>query len=235
MEHQEILNALLSFDTPCVTNAVATYPKSDYCLGLYHPWTEKWYTDERLRCMFPELGRRAGYAVTVTYGLPDKDFTRLGFVDVCKAIEQSPKPVVIVMKQNLPEEVRRKNGLLGGCMMSAFKALGAVGVLSDGPSRDLDEVRKLEMQYMLTGTCAGHGPFAVHAVNTPVEVCGMVVAPGEIIHMDESGAVKFPADKMEQVLDMCRRLASTEERKQRDLLQCRDAETMAKIMAQIYP
>ena len=29
---------------------------------------------------------------------------------------------------------------------------------------------------------------------------GMDVAPGEIIHMDENGAVKFPADKLEAVL-----------------------------------
>ena len=234
MEAYDMIQALLQYDTPCVTNVVATYPKSDLCMGLYHPWAEKWYTDERLRCMFPELGCRAGYCVTVTYGMPDKGFERLGFVDVCRAIEQSPKPVILAVKQDFPEDIKRKNGLLGGCMMSAFKALGAVGVISDGPSRDLDEVRSLDMQYMLTGACAGHGEFSVHAVNTPVEICGMTVAPREIIHMDESGAVKFPAEKLEQVLELCGKLSRMEALKQKDLLQCRDAETMARIMAKIY-
>jgi 4-hydroxy-4-methyl-2-oxoglutarate aldolase len=42
---------------------------------------------------------------------------------------------------------------------------------------------------------------AVQAVNVPVTVGGMDIAPGDLIHMDENGAVKFPADKAEQVLD----------------------------------
>ena len=34
---------------------------------------------------------------------------------------------------------------------------------------------------------------AVQSVNVPVSVGGMDVAPGDLIHMDENGAVKFPA------------------------------------------
>ncbi len=54
-------------------------------------------------------------------------------------------------------------------------------------------------QYMLSGVTAGHGAMAVRAVNVPVSVGGMDVAPGEIIHMDENSAVKFPAGKLEAV------------------------------------
>ena len=228
------LEVLKNYDTPSITNVVATYPNADTCLGLYNPWKSKWYTDERIRCMYPELGRTVGYAVTVTYSEPDPNFTRLGFVDVCKAIENSPKPVVLIVKQDMPEEIRRKNGLLGGNMMTAFKALGVVGVVSDGPSRDVDEVRPLGVQYMLTGVCAGHGDFVVQEVNTPVEVCGMMVAPGDVVHMDESGAVKFPADKVEEVAELCGILQKEEQEKQHRLSECRDAETMAQIMSDIY-
>ena len=56
----------------------------------------------------------------------------------------------------------------------------------------------------------GHGPTAVHAVDVPVTVAGMDVAPGEIIHMDENGAVKFPADKLEAVLTNVRKLRDEE-------------------------
>ena len=34
----------------------------------------------------------------------------------------------------------------------------------------------------------------------PVSISGMDVAPGEIVHMDENGAVKFPADRLEAVV-----------------------------------
>ena len=37
-EEQAMLEELKSFDTPSITNVVATYPDSPLCLGLYHPW-----------------------------------------------------------------------------------------------------------------------------------------------------------------------------------------------------
>ena len=79
-------------------------------------------------------------------------------------------------------------------MVTSMKAVGCVGMLSNGPSRDVDAIRKLEFQMLLGGVTAGHGEMAVQAVNVPVSVGGMDVAPGELIHMDENGAVKFPAD-----------------------------------------
>ena len=41
-------------------------------------------------------------------------------------------------------------------------------------------------------------------------LAGMDVAPGEIIHMDENGACKFPADKLEAVLTNVRALRDEE-------------------------
>ena len=229
-----LLERLKEYDTPSVTNVVATYPNSELCLGLCNPWKSSWYTDQSLRCMYPELGRTAGYAVTVTYSEPDAGFDRLGFADICRAIEDSPKPVVLIIKQNLPEELKRKNGLCGGNMMTAFKSLGVVGVISDGPSRDIDEVRPRGLQYMLTGVCAGHGEFSVQEINAPVEVCGMMVAPGDIVHMDENGAVRFPANKLEAVAELCEKLRVYEQEKQRLLAQHHDAETIARIMSDNY-
>jgi 4-hydroxy-4-methyl-2-oxoglutarate aldolase len=51
---------------------------------------------------------------------------------------------------------------------------------------------------------------AVQAVNVPVTVGGMDIAPGDLIHMDENGAVKFLADKAEQVLDNARKMLECE-------------------------
>lgn len=230
----EKLERLCRYDTPSVTNAVATYPGSDLCLGLCNPWKSQWYTDQTLRCMYPELGPKVGYAVTVTYCEPDPSYNCLGFADLCKAIAASPKPVILVIKQNLPEEIKRKNGLCGGNMMAAFRSLGVVGVISDGPSRDVDEVRPMGVQYMLTGVCPGHGNFTIQEINAPVEVCGMMVAPGNIIHMDENGAVRFPAERLDEVLWLCQELNIYEKRKQTLLAQCRDPEEMGRIMNDNY-
>lgn len=230
MSELAMLEELKKFDTPSITNVVATYPKHPLCLGLYNPWTENWYTDQSLRCMYPELGRTVGYAVTCVYGLPDPNYSRLSFLDVVDALDASKKPTVLVIEQKFPPELAGKVGLSGGIMTSAMKALGCVGVVSNGPSRDLDEIRPMKFQYLLSGVTAGHGDMAVHAVNVPVSVAGMDVAPGEIIHMDETGAVKFPAAKLEQVLTNVRAMGQEEAEKVARLQKCRTAAEVREVL-----
>ena len=210
MTPQEIMEELRQFDTPSITNVVATYPDSELCLGLYNPWTEHWYTDQTIHTMYPGLGPLVGYAVTCVYSLPDPNFKRLTFMDVLDALDAMPKPTVLVLQQKFPPELAGKVGLAGGNMVSAMKAIGCVGLISNGPSRDIDEVRPMRFQYVLSGITPGHGAQAVQTVNVPVHVAGMDVAPGEIIHMDENGAVKFPADKLEAVLTNVRALRDEE-------------------------
>lgn len=228
LNDRQILEELKAFDTPSITNVVATYPKSPHCLGLYHPWNENWYTDQSLRCMYPELGALAGYAVTCVFGLPDPGFDRLSFMDVIDALDAAPKPTVLVFQQKFPERLAGKVGLAGGNMTTAMQAVGCVGALSNGPSRDIDEIRPMKFQYLLSGVTAGHGDMAVHAVNVPVSVAGMDVSPGEIIHMDENGACKFPADRLQAVLDNARALQAEEGER---LARLRQASSAAEIRA----
>ena len=223
MTEREMLEELKNFDTPSITNIVATYPTHPLCLGLYNPWSENWYTDQSIRCMYPELGRTVGYAITCVFGLPDPNYARLSFMDVIDAMDASPKPTILVIQQKFTPEIAGKVGLAGGNMTSAMKAVGCVGALSNGPSRDIDEIRPMNFQYMLSGVTAGHGAMAVHAVNVPVTVAGMDVSPGELIHMDENGACKFPADKLEVVLTNVRELQKEEEARMTALQQASSA------------
>ena len=227
LTEQEMLEELKNFDTPSITNIVATYPSNPLCLGLYNPWTENWYTDQSIRCMFPELGRTVGHAITCVYGLPDPNYSRLSFMDVIDELEAA-KPSILVFQQKFPPEIAGKVGLAGGNMTSAMKAVGCVGAISNGPSRDIDEIRPMKFQYMLSGVTAGHGAFGIHAINVPVTVAGMDVSPGEIIHMDENGACKFPADKLEAVLTNARELQKQEEERINLLL---NAKTAAEVRA----
>jgi regulator of RNase E activity RraA len=229
---REMLEQLRKHNTPAITNVVATYPNHPLCLGLYNPWTESWYTDESIRCMFPELGSTVGYAVTCVFGLPDPDYSRLSFADVIDALAASKRPSILAIEQRFPPGLARKVGLCGGVMTTAIKAVGCVGVVSNGPSRDMDEIRPMEVQYLLSGVTAGHGPMAVQAVNVPVSVAGMDVSPGEIIHMDENGACKFPGDRLADVLTNVRALEREENVKMQAL---KDANTAVDIRAILGP
>ena len=72
----------------------------------------------------------------------------------------------------------------------------------------------MKMQYLATGLTSGHGPIELRAAGIPVKVAGMVVAPGDIVHMDQCGACKFPADKLPQVLEFATELISREKKDQ---------------------
>jgi 4-hydroxy-4-methyl-2-oxoglutarate aldolase len=231
MTEQEIMEKLKGFDTPSITNVVATYPDNPLCLGLYEPWFQNWYTDQTIKCIYPELGRLVGYAVTVVYGIPDPGFKRLGMGDLVAAIGKSKKPVIIALKQDFPEEIKGKVGLCGGNMTTTFKQAGAIGVVTDGPSRDVDEIRPMGFQYMMTGVTAGHGGMAIKAVNVPVSIAGMDVAPGEIIHMDENGACKFPADRMAEVLKNVEQLVKNEEAQRERVMATKSFEELLSLFA----
>ena len=231
MTELEILNELKKFDTPTITNVVATYPAdAELCLGLYDPWEINWYTDQSLRCLYPELGRTVGYAVTCVFGTPNSGFNRLSFMDVLRAVGNSPKPVVLLIKNDFPEKLKNKCPISGGNMSTAMKTSGVAGVISDAPTRDIHEVREMDLQYLVTGVTAGHGEFTVKAVNVPVSVAGMDVAPGEIVHMDENGAVKFPREHLGAVLERCKKIQKIEEVRMEAMRKAKNADDVIKIL-----
>lgn len=231
MTDLELLEELKKIDTPTITNVVATYPGRPHCLELYHPWNENWYTDNRLQCWYPGLGPMAGYAVTCTYGLPDPTYKKLTWTDVLEAVDRIGKPSIVCIQQKFPEAIADKVGLSGGNMTSSMRACGAIGCVTNGPSRDIHEIRPMNFQYLTRGICAGHGPQAVHAVQVPVAMAGMDVAPGEIIHMDENGAVKFPADRLEEVVRNAKALLAEEDERVGQLLKTRGIKAVKAIMA----
>jgi regulator of RNase E activity RraA len=222
---QELLAALRDIDTPTITNVVATYPTDPLCLGLYNPWTENWYTDTSIRCIYPELGPVVGYAVTCVYGMPDPNYpNRLSFQDVIDALDAAPRPTILVIQQKWPPHIMNRAGLAGEIMTTMAMSVGCIGLLSNGPSRDVDAIRHNKFQMLLGGVTPGHGAMGVMAVQVPVSVGGMDVAPGELIHMDENGAVKFPARHLEQVATNARAMLAKEAELVKRLRQAKTAD-----------
>jgi len=228
LSEKEMLEKLRGFDTPSITNIVATYPTNSLCLGLYEPWRENWYTDQSVRCPFPELGARIGYAVTVAFALPNPSYKRWSILDLFEIIASANKPAILVIKQEFPPEIQPKVGLTGGQMTTALKACGVVGVVTNGPTRDIDEIRPLKIQYLTSGVTPGHGEMAISAINVPVSVAAMDVAPGDIVHMDENGAVKFPADKL---ADICQNIDAFTAKEKERAANVLAAKTFAQIKA----
>ena len=231
MSELELLDELKQIDTPTITNVVATYPGDELCLSLYHPWEANWYTDNRLTCWYPELGPVAGYAVTCTYSVTDPGYSGLSLMDVLEEADKLAGPSIFCFEQRFPPELADKVGLSGGNMTSSLRACGAIGAVTNGPSRDIHEIRPMKFQYLTRGICAGHGSQSIQGVQVPVSLCGMDVAPGDIVHMDENGAVKFPANRLEEVVTNAKLLLAKEEDRVGQLLQAKGLAEVRAIMS----
>jgi len=201
MSNVEIIQELRKFDTATICNVVATYPGSDICLKLYDAWYGEYYTDQTIRCMYPELGPLCGYAATAWYSESSADYTKLDDWALFDHLDATKKPIILVAKQTYPPELFNISGLFGGNMTTEFKAMGVVGVVTDGPMRDYEEIKEMRVQYLATGLTSGHGPLMLRGANIPVKVARMAVSPGDIIHMDVCGAAKFPERHLPKVLE----------------------------------
>jgi 4-hydroxy-4-methyl-2-oxoglutarate aldolase len=206
----EIIEKLEKIDTPTISNVVATYPSSENCMKLYDAWYGAWYTDQTIKCMYPELGPRVGYVSTAVFCEKSEKYTGMSRWALAEHIDGTRKPTILVAEQQFPPELAGRVGLFGEMMTTQYKALGVVGVITNGPMRDIDAIRPMNFQYYATGVTPGHGDMMVKAVNVPVTVGGMTVMPGDMVHMDMHGAVKFPASKMVEVLERATRLLEAE-------------------------
>ncbi len=226
LPEEKMLEKLQGFSTPTVANVVATYPKNPHCLHLYDPWKGRWYTDQSVYCIFPEMGRRIGYAFTMVVSVPDSNYPSLSFEDLIQPLYKAKNPAIIVCQQIYPPQILNRARLFGGQSTTLFKTCGAVGVLTNGPSGDIDEMRSLGIQYIMSGVTPGHGDFCIREIQTPVSVAGMDVTPGDLIHMDEHGACKFPIDKLE---DVCRNIDALEKEEEEQAKALLAAKTLEEI------
>lgn len=213
-EQVGIIRELTKFDTATICNVVATYPGSDLCLGLYDAWRGEYYTDTSLKCVYPDLGPVCGFAATAWYSDERPEHTKMDRWALAEMLDRTPKPVVLVAKQTYSPGLENLSGLFGGNMTTLFKAFGVVGVVTDGPIRDYLEIKEMSMQYLATGLTSGHGPIQLRGTGMPVKVAGMTVSYGDIVHMDQCGACKFPADKLPDVLKFATELITREKREQ---------------------
>ncbi len=210
LTEKEIIARLEKIDTPTISNVVATYPRSDNCMKLYDAWYGEWYTDATLHCVYPEMGPKVGYVSTVVFCERSEKFTGMGRWALPEHIDKTKKPVVLVAEQQFPPELDNRVGLFGEIMTTQYKAQGVIGVITNGPMRDIDAIKPLNFQYYSTGVTPGHGDFIVKAVGVPVKVGGMTVMPGDMVHMDMHGAVKFPAEKLAEILERAEKLLESE-------------------------
>lgn len=175
---------LRSVDSPTLSNAIEL-------LGIRG--RHEGFLPLQIRCLFPEFDRMAGYAVTaqVESMTTTEPLDLMRFVDLYRLVDASPKPAVIAF-----QEIGGHGDYAAHCgevMASIFTRLGATGLVSDCGVRDLPEVRALKFHYFARGSVVSHSHFRIVRVGVPIQIGGMVIRPGDLLHGDENGVLGIPA------------------------------------------
>ena len=206
------LERLAQWDTPTICNGLE---------ALDEAWRLTGYTTKAFTCLRPDAKPIVGYARTATIRAsakpamaPDKVLAlRQSYYEY---IDSGPKPSVAVI-QDLDTQPGR-GALWGEVNTNIHKGLGCLGVVTNGSIRDLADSAE-GFQALAGQVGPSHAWVHITGHGEPVEVHGMAVRDGDIIHADVHGAVVVPAEHVKALPDTI------------DLIARREAKTIAAAQA----
>lgn len=190
------------------------------------------FTDISVRCLSPSLPPMVGYAVTGrirTASAPTARYWYYERLDWWEYLTTIPEPRVIVL-----EDMDAKPGfgaLFGEIHAQIGRALGCVGYVTNGAVRDLPGIAHTDFHLFATGVSVSHAYAHVVDFGGPVEVGGMRVKPGDLLHGDLHGVVSVPAAIAGEIPRVAAELAAQE----RELIElCRSPQfTIGRLRKQI--
>jgi regulator of RNase E activity RraA len=198
---QSDLDLLRQYDTPTVCNVIELFDVRPRSAG---------YMNSRIAACFPEMPPVVGYAATATFrsaAPPRAGDAYSALEDQVAAFSRIPGPPIVVF-QDL--DVPSAGATFGEIMCATYKAFGAVGLITSGTGRDLDQVRALDFPVFTDGVACSHGYLHIPSVHVPIHVGGIMIYPGDLLHGDRNGVTTIPIQIAHQVADACAEFTAAE-------------------------
>ena len=191
--NRETLDLLRTFDTPTVCNVIELFDVRPDSSG---------YMDARIKACFPDLPPIVAYASTATFrgAASSPDGSRIALGEHVKRFTEVPAPQVVVFQDLDDPPVA---ATFGEIMCTSYQAFGAVGLITSGAGRDLDQVRALDFPIFTNGTICSHGYSYTPSFHEPVRVGGMTISPGDLIHADRNGVTTIPLEIASELGHAC--------------------------------
>lgn len=193
MIRPEILAKLRLFDTPTICNVIELFNIRPYNTG---------YMDQRIRACFPELPPMVGFAATATFragGPPRSGIGYFGSVDQVKRFEELSGPPVVVF-QDLDDPTVAAT--FGEIMCTTYQTFGALGLITSGGGRDLQQVHAIAFPVFTNGTICSHGYVHFPQIHVPIHVGGITIYPDDLLHGDVNGVTTIPIEIADEVADV---------------------------------
>jgi len=180
------LKAIGLIDTCTVTDAIA---------ALKIRLRNQGYSNGMIQCMFEDSVPIVGYAVTGRIRSAEPPVTGNSFVernDWLEYVTRIPGPRIVVLQDIDPTPGR-------GAFWDEVHArihlrLGCTGAITNGAVRDLPAIRKIGFCIYAAHVSAAQGYAHIIDMGVPVEVGGLVIHPGDLIHGDRHGFVLIPQE-----------------------------------------
>lgn len=183
MDRKTILTHLLDFDTPLLANTIGTIDPTP-------PHT--WYMGGAIQSVTPSLGPTVGVAMLCESdtSTPEGDNELDAYYEQIDAMAAMDLPVVWVVKAvgSRPDH----ECILGDGMAKMLHAAGCTGIVTDGGVRDVDGLLSTNFAAYCRGVVVHHTAIRFRPTMEPLEVGGVTVHPGDVIHANKEGVIKIP-------------------------------------------
>ncbi len=199
----EELEALRQLDACTVANAIETF---------HERLRNEGFANGTVRCLFPQLGTMLGYAATVKIrgsSPPTADGPFPDRTDWFDYIQSLPSPRVVVV-QDAAARVGL-GSLLGAVHMNILHALGCVGAVTNGSVRDLPAAQDLGFKLFTGSVAVSHAYIHIIEFGGPVEIAGLKIHSGDLLHGDQHGFQNIPLDIARRVPEAAARILEQEQ------------------------
>jgi len=183
LDHEQ-LQALRRLDACLLANTIETFN-----LRLRN----EGFVDHTVRSLFPEFAPMVGYAATVRIRGSAPPMAGTAFSDRGEwwdYIAQLPAPRVVVV-----QDVGSRPGLcslVGEVHMEVLRQLRCVGVITNGSVRDIPAARSAGFHYFAGSIAVSHGYVHVVDFGQQVQIGGLKIGSGELLHGDLHGVQSVP-------------------------------------------
>jgi 4-hydroxy-4-methyl-2-oxoglutarate aldolase len=190
------------------------------------------FADASVRCIFEDLPPIVGYATTArvrTSVPPMRGHRYVDRTDWWNSILQVPAPRIVVIED--VEKPRGVGSFVGEVHANILTALGCVGVVTNGAVRDLPQVRNTSFQLFAGNVAVSHAYAHLFQFGTAVEIGGLQVAPGDLLHADRHGVLKVPLEIAPKIQEVARGILQREERV---IAMCRSGEFSVNKLRELF-
>jgi 4-hydroxy-4-methyl-2-oxoglutarate aldolase len=205
------LDELRAIDSPTIANAIEPFKVRPRVSG---------YCGAETKCLIPGMGTMLGYAVTCKGDSTTEGKDRREHTELYRAIHAlQPLPAIVVIGDDGDPAKIDLSCHAGEMMATTMKRVGAVGLVTNGGLRDIVEIRALgNFHYYGRGLVVAHGQPCIYDVGATVNIGGMEVRPGDLLHGDENGITVIPAEIAGQVAAQAMQVRESEHKRLQEIL-----------------